>query len=67
MALYMTKIKYTGDAIKDIAESGSDREGVVRALIEKCGGKLINFYGMLGQDHHIILITELKIMNANVN
>ena len=47
MALYMTKIKYTGDAIKDIAESGSDREDVVRELIEKCGGKLINFYGML--------------------
>ena len=58
MALYMTKIKYTGDAIKDIAESGSNREEVVRALIEKCGGTLVNFYGMIGQDHHIILITE---------
>ena len=58
MALYMTKLKYTADAIKDIAESGSNREEVVRALIEKCGGKLINFYGMIGQDHHIILITE---------
>ena len=27
MALYMTKIKYTGDAIEDIAESGSDNRG----------------------------------------
>ena len=60
MAIYMTKIKYTGDAIKDIAESGSDREEAVRGLIEKCGGKLINFYGMLGQYHHIILITEFE-------
>ena len=58
MALYMTKLQNTADAIKDIAESGSNREEVVRALIEKCGGKLINFYGMIGQDHHIILITE---------
>ena len=37
MTLYMTKIKYTADAIKDIAELGSNREEVVRALIEKCG------------------------------
>ena len=58
MALYMTQIKYTPDAIKDIAESGSNREEAVRTLIEKCGGKLISFYGMIGQDHHIILITE---------
>ena len=64
MALYMTKIKYTADAIKGIAESGSNREEAVRGLIEKCGGKLINFYGMIGQDHHIILITEFdKLSN----
>ena len=38
MALYMTKIKYTADAIKDIAESGSNREEAVRALIDRCCG-----------------------------
>ena len=52
------QIKYTLDAIKDIAESGSNREDAVRPLIEKCGGKLISFYGLVGQDHHIVLITE---------
>ena len=56
MALYMMQIKYTLDAIKDIAESGSNREDAVRPLIEKCGGKLISFYGLVGQDHHIVLI-----------
>ena len=60
MALYMMQIKYTLDAIKDIAESGSNREDAVRPLIEKCGGKLISFYGLVGQDHHIVLITEFK-------
>ena len=60
MALYMMQIKYTLDAIKDIAESGSNREDAVRPLIEKCGGKLISFYGLVGQDHHIVLITEFE-------
>ena len=60
MAVYMMQIKYTLDAIKDIAESGSNREEAVRTLIEKCGGKLINFYGLVGQDHHIMLITEFE-------
>ena len=60
MALYMMQIKYTLDAIKDIAESGSNREDAVRPLIEKCGGKLISFYGLVGQDHHIVLITGFE-------
>ena len=58
MALYMTKIKYTADAIKGIAESGSNREEAVRGLIEICGVKRIYFYGLIGQDHQFILFTE---------
>ena len=56
MALYMMQIKYTREAIKDIAESGSNREDAVRPLIEKCGGKLIHFYGLVGQEYNIVLI-----------
>ena len=60
MVTYMTTIKYTSDAIRDIVESRSNREEIVRALIEKCGGRLVNFYGMIGQDHDIILISEFN-------
>ena len=60
MALYMMQIKYTREAIKDIAESGSNREDAVRPLIEECGGKLINFYGLVGQEYNIILIVEFN-------
>ncbi len=56
MALYMMQIKYTREAIKDIAETGSNREDAVRPLIEKCGGKLVNFYWILGQEYNIVLI-----------
>ncbi|MEC8234467.1 MAG: GYD domain-containing protein, partial [Pseudomonadota bacterium] len=60
MALYMMQIKYTREAIKDIAETGSNREDAVRPLIEKCGGKLINFYGLVGQEYNIVLIVEFN-------
>tara|TARA_Y100000588_G_scaffold268024_1_gene283208 strand:- start:410 stop:748 length:339 start_codon:yes stop_codon:yes gene_type:complete len=60
MALYMMQIKYTREAIKDIAETGSNREDAVRPLIEKCGGKLINFYGLVGQEYNIVLIVEFS-------
>ena len=33
MALYMMEIKYTHDAIKDIAEFGNNREVSIRPLI----------------------------------
>ena len=60
MALYMMQIKYTREAIKDIAETGSNREDAVRPLIEKCGGKLINFCGLVGQEYNIVLIVEFN-------
>ena len=50
MALYMLQAKYTPEAIRNIAESGSNREAAARAVVEQCGGKLLGFYGMLGRN-----------------
>ena len=58
MALYMLQAKYTPEAMRNIAESGSNREDAARAGVEACGGKLISFYGMMGQDYHIAVIVE---------
>ena len=60
MALYMLQAKYTSEAIRNIAESGSNREDAARAVVEQCGGKLLGFYGMLGQDYHIAIIVEYE-------
>lgn len=58
MALYMLQIKYTPEAMRNIAESGSNREDGARAAVDACGGKLIAFYGMMGQDYHAAIIVE---------
>ena len=50
MALYMLQAKYTPEAIRNIDESGSNREDVARAVVAQWVGKRIGFYGMLGQD-----------------
>ena len=40
--------------------SGSNREEAVRPLVEKCGGKLVGFYGMIGEDYHAAIIVEFE-------
>ena len=59
MALFMLMGRYSADAIKSIMESGSDREAAARQAIEAAGGKLLGFYGMLGQEHNVAIIAEV--------
>ena len=59
MAIYMLMIKYTPQAIKTIVEGDTDREEAARAVCEAAGGKLMGFYGLLGQEHHVALIADM--------
>ena len=59
MALYMLMGKYTTQAIRDIVSSGSDREAAAKAAVEAAGGKLVGFYGMLGQEYNIAIIADM--------
>ncbi|MDQ2091222.1 GYD domain-containing protein [Marimonas arenosa] len=59
MALFMWMAKYTPEAVKAIAESGSNREDVARATVEAAGGKLLGFYGLVGQDYHVALLCDM--------
>jgi uncharacterized protein with GYD domain len=58
MAMYMLMAKYTAAALKNIAETGSDREAAARKAIEAAGGKLHGFYGMFGQEYGLAIILE---------
>ena len=59
MAIYCIKIKYTKEAIKGMMEEGADRADAMRSLSEALGGKLLAFYGMVGQHYHVMAITEV--------
>ena len=58
MAQFMLMGKYSPESIKAILETGSDREAIARKATEAAGGKLLAFYGMLGQDYDVAIIFE---------
>ena len=58
MALFMLLGKYSAEAMKNIFETGSDREAEARKAIEAAGGKLLGFYGMFGQEHNVAIIVD---------
>ena len=59
MNIYCIKIKYTKEAIKGMMEEGVDRAHAMRNLTEALGGKLLSFYGMVGQHYHAMAILEV--------
>ena len=59
MNIYCIKIKYTKEAIRGMMEEGVDRADAMRNLTESLGGKLLSFYGMVGQYYHAMAISEV--------
>ena len=59
MSIYCIQIKYTKNAIKGMMDDGVDRADAMRSLSEALGGKLLAFYGMVGQHYHVMAITEV--------
>ena len=57
MSLYMTQFSYTPEAWATMIKSPSDRREVLRAFIEKQGGRLIDMYYCFG-DYDAIAIYE---------
>ena len=59
MALYMLMAKYSTASLRGIMETGGDREAAARTAVETAGGKLVGFYGMLGQEYGMALIVDM--------
>ena len=49
MALYMTQFSYTSEAWAAMVKTPSDRGKVLRAFIEKMGGKMIGIWFCFGE------------------
>ena len=59
MALYMYMARYTPEAVKAIAEGAPNREEAARGAVEAAGGKMLGFYGLIGQENHVALICDV--------
>jgi len=49
MPLYMTQFAYTSEAWAALVKKPQNREEVLRALIEKLGGRMVSFYYAFGE------------------
>jgi uncharacterized protein with GYD domain len=58
MPLYMTHFAYTPEAWAALAKNPQNREDVLRALIEKFGGRLVSFYYCFGE-YDGVFISEM--------
>ncbi|NNE51652.1 MAG: GYD domain-containing protein [Sulfitobacter sp.] len=66
MAIYMFMMRYTPAAVASIVEGDTDREEVARAVCEAAGGKMLGFYGLIGQEHHIAMIADMPSVSEYV-
>jgi uncharacterized protein with GYD domain len=57
MAVYMTQFAYTPEAWAALAKNPTDRSAVIKALIEKMGGRMLSFYYAFGE-YDGVLISE---------
>jgi uncharacterized protein with GYD domain len=58
MPLFITYASYSQSGAKGLIDKPSDRSGVIKALIEKAGGKMIALYFTTGSND-AVLISEL--------
>ena len=57
MPLFITYASYSHSVTKGLVDKPSDRSGVIKALVEKAGGKFIAMYFTTGSND-VVLITE---------
>lgn len=66
MSLYMTQFAYTAEAWATMIKCPSDRGEVLRAFIEKLGGKLIGIYYCFGEYDGVAIYEYADNLSAMV-
>lgn len=57
MPLFITYASYSHSGVKGMVEKPSDRTAVIKALVEKAGGKIVAMYFTTGSND-VVLVTE---------
>ena len=61
MAIKVTYITYKDDAIATMIKNNDSREAASKAAIESAGGKFLGFYGCVGQDYDVVVISDMEL------
>ena len=60
MSVRLTYVAYTKESLTNQIKTGDSREAAAKAAVESAGGTFIGFYGLMGQDHHVTLISDME-------
>jgi uncharacterized protein with GYD domain len=58
MPLFITYASYSHSGVKGLVDKPADRSVVVKAMLEKAGGKLVALYNTTGS-YDVVVISEL--------
>ena len=58
MPLFITYASYSHSGVKGMVDKPADRSGVIKALVEKAGGKFVAMYFTTGSND-VVLVTEV--------
>ncbi|NBT43089.1 MAG: GYD domain-containing protein [Alphaproteobacteria bacterium] len=60
MTVRLTYFTYTDEARLTNIKNGDTREAAAKAAVESAGGKLLGFYGLIGADADVMIITDME-------
>ncbi len=60
MTIRITYVNYKDDVAMSIMKNGEDRTPNIKAAIESSGGKFLGYYGLIGQDYEVCIITDYE-------
>ena len=60
MSVRLTYIAYTQESLTNQIKTGDSREAAAKAAVESAGGTFIGFYGLMGQKHNVMLISDME-------
>ena len=60
MTVRLTYVAYTSDSLVTQIKNGDSREAAAKAAVESAGGTFLGFYGLMGQDHDVMLISDME-------
>jgi len=58
MPMFITYASYSHSGVKGLVDKPSDRSAVIKALVEKAGGKVVALYMTTGPND-VVLVTEV--------
>ena len=60
MTVRITYVNYKEDVAMSMMRNGEDRTASLKAAVESASGKFLGFYGLIGQDYEVVIISEFE-------